>query len=84
MNESRADAMRLVQQAGFAVDDIVLFLDTHPNDREALEMYQEYRRILKQAECNYNTNFGPLTIEDVDSDEYWTWVQTPWPWEGEC
>ena len=31
--------MRQIMEAGFAMDDVVLFLDTHPENQDALRYY---------------------------------------------
>ncbi len=73
-----------IQQLGFTVDDIVLYLDTHPNCQKALAYYQRQRDLLREAREEYNRKYGPLTVDDLQADaNTWTWVQQPWPWEGE-
>jgi spore coat protein JB len=85
MNQKRMQLMRLIYESGFAVDDVVLFLDTHPCSQEALAYYHDMRTIYKKAVREYEENFGPLTAESVDIDNQWTWTQEPWPWEvGAC
>ena len=37
------DVMTQVYQYGFAVSDILLYLDTHPEDQEALTYYKNMR-----------------------------------------
>ena len=29
----------------------------------------------------YTRRFGPITPEQVNNGERWTWVDDPWPWE---
>lgn len=74
--------MRRLQVQCFVLDDVRLYLDTHPDDRRALEYYQKYRKLKEQTEAEYVKNFGPINSLQVDSDTRWTWVDTPWPWEG--
>ena len=44
--------------------------------------YQKYRALKEQTEAEYVKNFGPINSCQVESDTRWTWVDTPWPWEG--
>ena len=74
--------MRRLQVQSFVLDDIRLYLDTHPDDKKALEWYHKYRKLKEQTEKEYVDRFGPLNSFQVDSDTRWTWVDTPWPWEG--
>lgn len=74
--------MRRLQVQSFAIDDIKLFLDTHPDDRQAMEYYQKYRHLRQQTMNNYVKQFGPVTPDQVEGTDRWTWIDTPWPWEG--
>lgn len=83
----RKDLMNKINAVSFAVDDVKLFLDTHPCDEEALEYFNEFQQIRKSALKEYARYYGPLTIDTVDADECdrWNWINEPWPWqEGGC
>ena len=69
---SREQLMRQIQQAGFALVDLNLFLDSHPQNQMALD----------QAE--YEMMYGPLMAFDTNTEQGWTWIQAPWPWELEA
>lgn len=43
--------MRQIMEAGFAMDDVVLFLDTHPENQDALRYYQAVRDMPKSGHC---------------------------------
>ena len=79
MNDRKKALMR-VQTYGFALDEAVLFLDTHPHDERALALHKEYAEASKNLKKHYNEMFGPLTPADNMSDT-WDWVCGPWPWE---
>lgn len=83
-NTSRDALLHRVYETGLSVDDVVLYLDTHPCDRDALNYYNCMVDLLKQATAAYEAQCGPLTAESVRPDNYWTWVENPWPWEGVC
>lgn len=70
-----------ITQVSFAIDDVVLFLDTHPCDKEALEFYQKTRKLREEAVKKYTREFGPLTKDTIESSCSWDWVKSPWPWE---
>ena len=70
-----------LSQVSFAVIEAVLYLDTHPCDKEAMEYYQKMKNMRKEALEKYQEKFGPL-LNDSNYDECsWTWTETPWPWE---
>ncbi|HIU02463.1 MAG TPA: spore coat protein CotJB [Candidatus Onthocola gallistercoris] len=81
---SKEQLMLIIYQHSFAVDDIVLYLDSHPDDGQALEYFREHNHIRNQALKEYARRFGPLTIETANdtASQSWQWIQTKWPWEG--
>lgn len=76
--------MRDVQIVSFLVKDAQLFLDTHPNDEQALSFFDYYNKLLAALTADYESKFGPLTIHGVNSANEWTWINEPWPWEKEA
>jgi spore coat protein JB len=56
------------------------FLDTHPNNTEALQLYNKYMEKHNALVKEYEEQFGPLTLNGINSDE---WLQNPWPWDTE-
>ena len=81
---TQARLMKQIQIYGFAVNEAVLYLDTHPSDRAALAYYGKYRNLLREAEDAYISRFGPLTIRNAETDQGWRWSTDPWPWEWEA
>ena len=73
---------RAVYETNFVLYDLMLYLDTHPEDTKALEYYRKAREDWKQARCAYVEHFGPLTFDDVTGEDRWNWIDRPWPWEG--
>ena len=51
---------------------------------EPLSAYEHYSRLRLDAIRNYTMMYGPLLADQVDVNQGWSWVSTPWPWEGEC
>lgn len=78
------EMMRKIMEHGFALIDLQLYLDTHPQDTDTLMTYSSLRDAYHSLTNEYARRFGPLTFTQVTSDNYWTWISTPWPWEGEC
>lgn len=73
-----------ITEVSFAIDDITLYLDTHPDCIKALSEYRKYKDMREQAVKEYNNFFGPLDRYHVNDDNYFDWVNDPCPWEGEC
>ena len=83
----RRELMEKINVASFAVDDVKLFLDTHPCDEGAMEYFHKFQEMRNYALKEYAKYYGPLTIDTVDTDECdrWNWINEPWPWqEGGC
>ena len=80
-NMTQEELMNLIMQNKFAINDMALYLDTHPCDVNSLRYHNEFVRKYKEYKEIYEKKFGPLSIETgMDS---WQWVEDPWPWEGE-
>ena len=56
---SKEKLMDIITKASFAMDDVKLFLDTHPNCMEALEYYH------KAKKCEKRRGRCTLTILDL-------------------
>jgi spore coat protein JB len=65
----------------FVVQELGLYLDTHPEDREALRYFTEYAALLKQGKETFVARYGPLRQVQVTQDGGYSWVNDPWPWE---
>lgn len=80
---TRSEALRRVQEADFVLYDLNLFLDTHPTNQMALDLFRQFQQEFAEAAAAYESQFGPLVADDADTTQGWAWVQTPWPWEME-
>ena len=85
-SEVVSDKKRLmmnVYELGFIMTETLLYLDTHPDDTEALAYFNKMKPRYQEAVAMYEKHCGPLNFTSVESDNYWTWVATPMPWEME-
>ena len=77
--------MNQIRQYGFALDEIQLYLDTHPDCPKGLAYYELMKQKRNETVKAYECQFGPLTADAVkDGSGSWSWVNDPWPWEGGC
>lgn len=65
----------------FVIQELSLYLDTHPNDSEAFALFQNYVELEKTAREKYVEQHGPLTQNDAALSSTYTWVNGPWPWQ---
>lgn len=70
-----------LQAACFALHELVLYLDTHPDCRKAMQMYRTAKKRYHELYTKYESTYGPLTAHGV-TGEHWTWGETAWPWQG--
>ena len=70
-----------LQTLAFAIQELALYLDTHPEDQEALEVYRGYQNMHHEASEKYARICGPMTHHQPVKDKKYTWVCDPWPWE---
>lgn len=76
-----ATPMAEMQTLSFAIQELVLYLDTHRDDREALELLKKYQKIYHKSKAEYEKAREPLSNRSyVDGKEY-EWLCDPWPWE---
>ena len=68
-------------QLEFAVLETVLFLDTHPRDRNVLELHNDFARRLINRIRRYQEEYGLLFSNYPDADYPWQWIDEPWPWQ---
>lgn len=64
----------------FAIDELGLYLTTHPNDGEVLELYWSYIRLGRQGRQKYQEQYGPLMQTDITPGSF-KWLNDPWPWD---
>lgn len=82
-NDSMREQMLMkIKELNFAIIELGLYLDTHPDDQRALCMHREYCKKLKELKDKYQKVYGPLTI--FFPCNKWRWLEEPWPWEGGC
>lgn len=78
----REQMLMKIKELNFAIIELGLYLDTHPEDQRALCMHKEYCKKLKDLQDKYQKIYGPLTIYFPCNK--WRWLEGPWPWEGGC
>jgi len=89
VNENRNDTMNncdirremsnKIKSYDFAINELALYLDTHPEDEKALCLHRKYCKMAKELKDKYQKVYGPLTINYPCNK--WRWLEEPWPWE---
>ncbi len=84
MDLRKHDALQAVNESCFLMQELALYLDTHPTCISGLTRYQQARQAYQQAMNNYCAQYGPLNLEQSNGGNCWQWTQDPWPWELEA
>lgn len=69
-----------LQTMAFAIQELALYLDTHKDDQEALDLYQTYQKLYSEGVKMYTKECGPLNHK-VPTEGPYRWLDDPWPWE---
>ncbi|MBR4116880.1 MAG: spore coat protein CotJB [Clostridia bacterium] len=83
---NREALKKKIHALDFAIHELVLFLDTHPTSKKALELLREYRQKRKDCIALYEEKYGPYIVTPADvstKNGCWQWLESPWPWENE-
>ena len=65
----------------FAIDELGLYLVTHADDREVLQLYWSYIKMAQEGREKYQKLYGPLLQTDLTPEEGYAWLKDPWPWD---
>lgn len=85
------DKMLEVQKVSFMMDDLRLYLDTHPEDQDALAVFRDVVKQRKQMLSEFAEQYYPLTAdcmaeiyEKEPASSCYCWQKGAAPWEGVC
>lgn len=82
-NNDKSSLLKEIMSYNFAINDLVLYLDTHPNDTRAISLHSQYVERLDILNKRYEELYGPLTVNFISNENSnnWAWSKEPWPWE---
>lgn len=73
-----------ILKLNFAMTELNLYLDTNPNNTNAINIFNDYSKKKKNLVNSYEAKFGPLTLDgNMMNLNTWIWNKNPWPWEVE-
>ena len=78
------DKERLLYQVmaySFAINDLNLYLDLHPDNKGMLDLFKKYVKEEKELCKEYVKKYGPLEVSEVMGHKF-DWINSPWPWEN--
>ena len=73
----KEEMLQQIRCCDFAITELALYLDTHPQDDKALCLHRKYCKQAKDLKDKYQKVYGPLTINYPCNK--WRWLEEPWP-----
>ncbi|WP_348622025.1 spore coat protein CotJB [Paenibacillus polymyxa] len=71
-----------LQAVDFVLVELNLYLDTHPDDLQAIEQFNKLTQERTAIANEYQMLYGPLQNFGRAYSKYpWEWSQSPWPWQ---
>ncbi|MCD5323025.1 MULTISPECIES: spore coat protein CotJB [Pontibacillus] len=71
-----------IQAVDFVLVELTLYLDTHPDDYEAINQFNQFAKQSKNLKKQYEQQYGPLRQYGESYSGYpWNWKNAPWPWQ---
>lgn len=82
-NNEQAELLLNLNQICFALQDIRLYLDVHPDDINMINIFNEYT--IKEKECldKYQEKYGPISSGAISNNDTFSWEAYSFPWEME-
>ena len=65
----------------FALNDLSLYLDLHPDDNDVYELFKKYTEEETKYVDMYVKKYGPMELDDSPYNNY-MWDEGPWPFIG--
>ncbi|MBR7132230.1 MAG: spore coat protein CotJB [Clostridia bacterium] len=81
---SKSELKRKIFELDFAIHELVLFLNSHPTSKKAMQLLDEYRDKRRECIAAYEERFGEYIVhaDDTPASACWKWLEGPWPWEN--
>ena len=81
VSNKKDELLYTLQMHEFALKDLCLYLDTHPNDESILLEFNKISKKLNDVKEKYQRLYGPLTYCETLNTGSFDWINNPWPWD---
>ena len=86
--QNREEMMSRLAAVSFALNDVTLYLDTHPDCPKGTELFYQLLEERLHILSEFAGKFYPLTQISMITGHYdkeqYGWSEGPMPWEGAC
>lgn len=83
-NEKSNTPLHRLQALNFAVSELGLYLDTHSEDQDATDLFNQYVEQYADALKQYERQRGSTTQLGSALTGRYDWLENPWPWDYEA
>lgn len=84
VNSERGKLLNSIRELAFALNDLDLYLDTHPDNSTIINLYGNYLKEKQRIMNEYESKYGPLNLNSkYQNISNWSWAVEPWPWESD-
>ena len=82
----KSELTRRIHAYDFAIYEMVLYLDTHPDCARGLEKLARLKAERAALINEYERHCGKYIEQHTDActERHWNWIDGPWPWENEA
>ena len=82
----REELLKSLSELDFIAVDLALFLNTHPENKEAIQTYNQVITAADTIRMKYEDAFGPLCSfrSYASNTNQWEWNDNPWPWQADA
>lgn len=88
VQKEREALMGRISSISFAINDLTLYLDTHPTCTKGAPVFYELTKMRLELLAEYAQKYYPLTQSSIVTGnlnpECYGWAEGPMPWEGGC
>lgn len=82
MVKGERDSLLLnIQILQFALNDLNIYLDLYPKDKECINLFNKYNSELQKYKNAFENKYGPITVDGIKYQNEFTWIKNPWPWD---
>lgn len=78
--------LKRLMELDFIAVDLALFLNTHPQESEAIAAYNQVITAADTVRMKYEEAYGPLCSfrSYAANTEDWQWKDAPWAWQADA
>ena len=80
-SDEKGKLLLAIYELDFAMNDLSLYLDLHPDDMNTYKLFKQYTQELNKLVDKYEEQYGPMELCSSNYDKY-EWVDSKLPFKG--